>query len=58
MIAGFVIFIIAFMLIFIISRVISPVDINDKRNEIVENILVTILSIITIYVGSKLKFKK
>ena len=58
MIAGFVLFIIAFMLIFIISRVINPVDVNDKRNEIVENVLITVLSIITIYVGSKLKLKK
>ena len=58
MIAGFVIFIIAFMMTFIISRVINPVDINDKRNEIVENVLITVLSIITIYVGSKLRYKK
>ena len=58
MIAGFVLFIIAFMLIFIISRVINPVAANDKRNEIVENVLITVLSIITIYVGSKLRHKK
>ena len=58
MIAGFVIFIIAFMMTFIISRVINPVDVNDKRNEIVENVLITVLSIITIYVGSKLRHKK
>ena len=58
MIAGFVIFIIAFMLIFLISRVIDPIEVNEDRNEIVENILITILSIITIYVGSKLRIKK
>ena len=57
MILLFVVFIVLFMLIFIISRVINPVDVNDKRNEIVENVLITVLSIITIYVGSKLRHR-
>ena len=58
-VAGFAAFIILFMLTFLVYRLIRPLDVNDPQAaEIVENVLITVLSIITIYVGSKLRHNK
>ena len=58
MILLFVVFIISFMMVFIISRYNKPDTVSERSGEIVENVLITILSIVTIYVGSKLKINK